>query len=42
MSNQKISNEVIAAIIAGLFGLVATNWDKFFPPSSSLTPAQGE
>jgi hypothetical protein len=45
MSSKKISNESIAAIIAGLFGLGAAligSWDKIFPPSSSLTSAQGD
>jgi hypothetical protein len=45
MSNKKISKEAIAAIIAGLFGLGAAlidSWDKFFPPSPSLTSAQGD
>jgi hypothetical protein len=46
MSNNKISKEaVVITIIAGLFvlgGAVISSWDKFFPPSSLLTSAQGD
>jgi hypothetical protein len=49
MSTKKISKEVAAAIIGGLFTLGAGvsaaligSWNNFFPPSHSLALAQGD